>query len=105
MQVSSVVQKVALQINCKLGGELWACDIPMKHLMVVGVDVYHDITASIDAYDNSDWENFGKDIGNILSLAASGSNGFDDDCSVPENVVFGQACRMRELCGTGCMEG
>jgi len=43
-KVSSVVQKVALQINCKLGGELWACDIPMKHLMVVGVDVYHDIT-------------------------------------------------------------
>ena len=42
--MSSVVQKVALQINCKLGGELWACDIPMKHLMVVGVDVYHDIT-------------------------------------------------------------
>ena len=39
-----MVQKVALQINCKLGGELWACDIPMKHLMVVGVDVYHDIT-------------------------------------------------------------
>ena len=44
LQVSSVVQKVALQINCKLGGELWGCDIPMKHLMVVGVDVYHDIT-------------------------------------------------------------
>jgi len=43
-KVSSVVQKVALQINCKLGGELWGCDIPMKHLMVVGVDVYHDIT-------------------------------------------------------------
>ena len=39
-----MVQKVALQINCKLGGELWGCDIPMKHLMVVGVDVYHDIT-------------------------------------------------------------
>merc|ERR1719206_1197021 len=41
-KVSSVVQKVALQINCKLGGELWACDIPMKNLMVVGVDVFHD---------------------------------------------------------------
>ena len=43
-KVASVVQKVALQINCKLGGELWGCDIPMKHLMVVGIDVYHDIT-------------------------------------------------------------
>ena len=37
-----MVQKVALQINCKLGGELWACEIPMKNLMVVGVDVFHD---------------------------------------------------------------
>ena len=33
-KVSSVVQKVALQINCKLGGELWGCEIPMKSLMV-----------------------------------------------------------------------
>ena len=41
-KISSVVQKVALQINCKLGGELWGCEIPMKNLMVVGVDVFHD---------------------------------------------------------------
>merc|ERR1719187_1672471 len=41
-KVSSVVQKVILQINCKLGGELWACSTPFKNLMVVGVDVYHD---------------------------------------------------------------
>ena len=33
-KVSSVVQKVALQINCKLGGELWGCEIPTKNLMV-----------------------------------------------------------------------
>jgi len=41
-KVNSVVQKVALQINCKLGGELWGVKIPLKHLMVIGVDVYHD---------------------------------------------------------------
>jgi len=43
-KVSSVVQKVALQINCKLGGELWGCSIPPKmgNIMVLGVDVYHD---------------------------------------------------------------
>ena len=33
-KVNSVVQKVALQINCKLGGELWGCEIPMENLMV-----------------------------------------------------------------------
>jgi len=43
-KVSSVVQKVVLQINCKLGGELWACNTPFKNLMVIGVDVYHDPT-------------------------------------------------------------
>uniref|UniRef100_H2Y4C9 Uncharacterized protein n=1 Tax=Ciona savignyi TaxID=51511 RepID=H2Y4C9_CIOSA len=38
----SVTMKIALQINCKLGGELWAVDIPLKGLMVCGIDVYHD---------------------------------------------------------------
>merc|ERR1719192_3044030 len=43
-KVSSVVQKVALRINCKLGGELWGCQMPAKmgNIMVLGVDVYHD---------------------------------------------------------------
>ncbi len=29
-RLSAVAQKVALQINCKLGGELWACQTPYK---------------------------------------------------------------------------
>nr|XP_054773093.1 piwi-like protein 2 [Lytechinus pictus] len=43
-KIRSVTQKIALQINCKLGGELWALEIPMKSLMVIGIDVYHDPT-------------------------------------------------------------
>lgn len=43
-KLRSVVQKIALQINCKMGGELWAVNIPTKTLMVIGVDVYHDPT-------------------------------------------------------------
>lgn len=38
----SVTAKIALQINCKLGGELWAVEIPLRGLMVCGIDVYHD---------------------------------------------------------------
>ncbi|XP_042240519.1 piwi-like protein Ago3 [Homarus americanus] len=38
----SVTQKIALQINCKLGGELWMLKIPMTGLMVCGIDVYND---------------------------------------------------------------
>ena len=36
------VQKIALQINCKLGGELWGTRIPIPLLMSVGVDVYRN---------------------------------------------------------------
>lgn len=43
-KLRSVVQKIGLQINCKLGGELWAVQIPLKKTLVCGVDVYHDPT-------------------------------------------------------------
>ena len=38
----SVCTKIGIQLNCKLGGEVWAVDVPLKKLMVVGFDVYHD---------------------------------------------------------------
>ncbi|XP_060035645.1 piwi-like protein 4 [Erinaceus europaeus] len=38
----SVASKVAMQMACKLGGELWAVEIPLKSLMVVGIDVCRD---------------------------------------------------------------
>lgn len=38
----SVVTKVALQMNVKLGGELWATSIPIRDLMICGIDTYHD---------------------------------------------------------------
>ncbi|KAM3867907.1 piwi-like protein 1 [Diretmus argenteus] len=41
----TVATKIALQMACKMGGELWSVEIPLKQLMVVGIDCYHD-TAS-----------------------------------------------------------
>jgi aubergine-like protein len=41
-KLRSVTQKIALQINVKLGGELWALEIPLKNVMVIGIDVFHD---------------------------------------------------------------
>lgn len=32
-KLRSVTQKIALQINCKLGGELWGLDIPMVFML------------------------------------------------------------------------
>lgn len=36
----SVAQKVAIQINCKLGGEAWGAECKLTDIMVVGVDIY-----------------------------------------------------------------
>ena len=33
-KLRSVTQKIALQINCKLGGELWAVEIPVVSMYV-----------------------------------------------------------------------
>uniref|UniRef100_UPI0037E74F43 piwi-like protein 1 isoform X2 n=1 Tax=Semicossyphus pulcher TaxID=241346 RepID=UPI0037E74F43 len=41
----TVATKIALQMVCKMGGELWSVEIPLKQLMIVGIDCYHDISA------------------------------------------------------------
>ncbi|KAM6931274.1 piwi-like protein 2 [Xenentodon cancila] len=41
-KLRSIAQKILLQVNSKLGGELWTVNVPLKNLMVVGVDVHHD---------------------------------------------------------------
>ncbi|NWI91358.1 PIWL2 protein, partial [Pitta sordida] len=46
-KLRTVVQKILLQINCKLGGQLWGVDIPLKQLMVVGMDVHHSPSPGI----------------------------------------------------------
>ncbi|XP_035744235.1 piwi-like protein Ago3 [Vespa mandarinia] len=40
-KLRSITQKIALQMNCKLGGALWAVNIPFDKCMVCGIDVYH----------------------------------------------------------------
>ncbi|XP_013179609.1 PREDICTED: protein aubergine-like [Papilio xuthus] len=38
----SIATKIAIQINCKLGGAPWTVEIPLSALMVIGYDVCHD---------------------------------------------------------------
>ncbi|GAB6024236.1 Piwi-like protein 1 [Chamberlinius hualienensis] len=40
-KLRSVTQKILLQLNCKLGGELWSIKVPLTGLMVCGMDSYH----------------------------------------------------------------
>jgi len=47
----SVAQRVALQINAKLGSELWGCITPFQQMMVVGIDVYHEKGQSLSVAD------------------------------------------------------
>lgn len=38
----SIVLKILLQMNCKLGGTLWAIKIPLPKTMICGIDTYHE---------------------------------------------------------------
>ncbi|XP_063994744.1 piwi-like protein Siwi [Diachasmimorpha longicaudata] len=40
--IMSIATKVAIQVNCKIGGIPWTVYIPLSGLMVVGYDVCHD---------------------------------------------------------------
>ncbi|XP_059471970.1 piwi-like protein Siwi [Neocloeon triangulifer] len=40
--LQSIACKVAIQINCKVGGAPWAVEMPMRGTMFVGFDVSHD---------------------------------------------------------------
>uniref|UniRef100_A0A672IAA6 Piwi-like RNA-mediated gene silencing 2 n=1 Tax=Salarias fasciatus TaxID=181472 RepID=A0A672IAA6_SALFA len=42
LRLRSIAQRLLLQINAKLGGELWTVSVPLNDLMVVGVDVHHN---------------------------------------------------------------
>ncbi|KAG7312304.1 Protein argonaute-3 [Plutella xylostella] len=59
-KVRSITQKILLQINCKLGGTLWAVSMPYKTAMIIGIDSYHDasrkkssVCAFIASYNRS----------------------------------------------------
>ncbi|XP_064106512.1 piwi-like protein Siwi [Macrobrachium nipponense] len=41
-RLMSVATKIAIQMNCKLGGEPWKVNVPIKLAMVIGYDTYHD---------------------------------------------------------------
>ncbi|XP_077286182.1 piwi like RNA-mediated gene silencing protein aubergine [Arctopsyche grandis] len=46
----SIATKVAIQMNCKLGGSPWSTMQPVKNLMVIGYDVCHDPRNKSNSY-------------------------------------------------------
>lgn len=45
--VMSIATKVAIQLNCKIGGAPWAVPLPLAGLMVVGYDVCRDTAKKV----------------------------------------------------------
>ena len=41
-KIVAVATKVAIQMNCKLGGEPWMIQQKAANTMVIGIDTYHD---------------------------------------------------------------
>ena len=39
-RLSAVAQKIALQMNCKLGGELWACRVSTLDFLIIVMHAY-----------------------------------------------------------------
>uniref|UniRef100_A0A803TEA3 Piwi like RNA-mediated silencing 4 n=1 Tax=Anolis carolinensis TaxID=28377 RepID=A0A803TEA3_ANOCA len=83
----SVATKMALQIACKLGGELWAVEIPLKSLMVVGIDVNKDAVAKGTSV-----------VGFVASTNASITRWYS-------HCVIQKAGTMTADCLKVCMEG
>lgn len=45
-RVRRIIQMIALQMNCKLGGQLWSVKLPKHQWMICGIDTYHDAKSS-----------------------------------------------------------
>ncbi|XP_068943231.1 piwi-like protein 1 [Petaurus breviceps papuanus] len=41
----AVVTRLALQMNCKIGGHLWKVSIPFTDAMFIGIDCFHEVTS------------------------------------------------------------
>ncbi len=46
----SVATKIAIQLNCKLGGAPWMINLPLSGLMTIGFDVCHDTRDKANSY-------------------------------------------------------
>ena len=46
----SIATKVAIQMNCKIGGSPWSVELPVPGLMVVGFDVCHDTSSKAQSF-------------------------------------------------------
>ncbi|XP_043211196.1 piwi-like protein Siwi [Amphibalanus amphitrite] len=93
-----VATKIALQMNCKLGGVPWEVKIPMSGSMIVGYDTYHESQhkgASAGAWVASMNANASK----YYSLATIHKDK-EEICSHMQSNMMLSMCRYREINGS-----
>ncbi|XP_015598594.1 piwi-like protein Siwi [Cephus cinctus] len=91
----SIATKIAIQLNCKLGGVPWSVEIPRSGLMVAGFDVCHDtihrnkdIGAMVASLD--------KSFGRYYSAVTMHKNGEEMSNNLSTNMVDA-AIKYREV--------
>ncbi|XP_075541342.1 piwi-like protein 1 isoform X4 [Dermacentor variabilis] len=103
--LKSVATKVAIQMNCKLGGEAWAVEIPLQGVMCIGYDTYHDcrqkglsaggFVASLNKtltrwYSRVSFHQTHQELGSALKthLALSLKQYQEENKTAPERILF-----------------
>ena len=69
----SVATKVAIQMNCKLGGEPWSLQMPLKDTMIIGFDTYHNTAKK------------GSSVGAVVSSLNATFTKYTSTCIFHEN--------------------
>ncbi|XP_072746220.1 piwi-like protein Siwi [Anoplolepis gracilipes] len=83
--IMSIATKIAIQMNCKLGGAPWSVDIPMDGLMIIGFDVCHDTTVKSKAF-GAIVATLDKRMTKYYSAVSAHSNGDELSNDLSQNI-------------------
>nr|AFQ20832.1 PIWI [Hydra vulgaris] len=85
----SVCTKIGIQLNCKMGGNVWAVDIPIQ-VMVVGYDVYHDSLTK------------GKSFGGFVASTNKSLTNYYS--RITAHTSHQEICDQLKICMTGALK-
>lgn len=88
--VMSIATKVAIQMNCKLGGAPWSVPLPYRQMMVVGYDVCHDTNHKERSY-GALVATLNSDCARYFSTVTAHTNGEELSNDFALNII--KACK------------
>ncbi|XP_063230017.1 piwi-like protein Siwi [Bacillus rossius redtenbacheri] len=84
--VMSIATKVAIQLNCKIGGFPWTVEIPLNGLMVIGYDVCHDTGSKGKSY-GALVASLDKTFGRYFSTVSAHTSGEELSAHLAVNIT------------------